>query len=268
MNFGSFGELTGGPGAAGEHACARCAGRNSRDTDGLRHHRNSSMGRLGGRIGPGERDNTLGDIRPSGGMRAARVLSHKRLSTRLHEAFLRPPHTGLRPAAPAHNLIGGVFLRSTERSRPARHAYAARRDSADRGQTAAINRLESTGIRFACARPACNEPDGDPFQDSNVTFDPIAGEDNELNDRWPEIQLAQIVLNPNAAASEIDVALNTVAARARPFVASPGSVPPVARLPMAAFLISIQKRRAQEGDASRLRNDNLRWEGDGLEHID
>jgi FtsP/CotA-like multicopper oxidase with cupredoxin domain len=59
----------------------------------------------------------------------------------------------------------------------------------------------------------------------------IAGEDNELNDRWPEIQLAQIVLNPNAAASEIGVALNTVAARARPFAASPESVPPVARLP-------------------------------------
>src|SRR4051794_20333646 len=33
------------------------------DTDGFRHHSSSPMGRLGGRIGPGERHNTLGDIR-------------------------------------------------------------------------------------------------------------------------------------------------------------------------------------------------------------
>lgn len=59
----------------------------------------------------------------------------------------------------------------------------------------------------------------------------IAGEENELNDRWPEIQLAQIVLNPNAAPSGIDVALNTVAARPRPFAALADATPPVARLP-------------------------------------
>ena len=50
------------------------------DTDGFRHHSSSPMGRLGGRIGPGERYNTLGDIRPSGGMREGRVLSRKRPS--------------------------------------------------------------------------------------------------------------------------------------------------------------------------------------------
>ena len=50
------------------------------DTDGFRHNSSSPMGRLGGRIGPGERHNTLGDIRPSGGMREGRVLSRKRPS--------------------------------------------------------------------------------------------------------------------------------------------------------------------------------------------
>jgi len=34
------------------------------DTDGFRHHSSSPVGRLDGRIGLGERHNTLGDIRP------------------------------------------------------------------------------------------------------------------------------------------------------------------------------------------------------------
>jgi hypothetical protein len=46
--------------------CAPAAlDRTRADTDGFRHHSSSPMGRLGGQIGPGERHNTLGDIRPS-----------------------------------------------------------------------------------------------------------------------------------------------------------------------------------------------------------
>ena len=41
----------------------------------------------------------------------------------------------------------------------------------------------------------------------------IAGDTNDKNDQWPEIQLAEIVLEGSADASEIAVALNTVVAR-------------------------------------------------------
>ena len=54
--------------------------RTDADAGGLRHHRAGPMGRLAGRVGPGQRDDALGDIRPSGGMREGRVLSRSRPS--------------------------------------------------------------------------------------------------------------------------------------------------------------------------------------------
>src|SRR3979490_361266 len=77
------------------------------DTDGFRHHSSSPVGRLDGRIGPGERHNTLGDIRPEWwDARGPCLIAQETVVTRPHRAFLPPPHTGLRLAEPAHNLIG------------------------------------------------------------------------------------------------------------------------------------------------------------------
>ena len=58
------------------------------DTDGFRHHSSSPMGRLGGRIGPGERHNTLGDIRPE--WWDARG-SSSQVSYRTYRDLLNPP---------------------------------------------------------------------------------------------------------------------------------------------------------------------------------
>ena len=44
----------------------------------------------------------------------------------------------------------------------------------------------------------------------------IAGRDNDESDRWPEIQLARIVLEPSGITSPAEVALNAVVAKARP----------------------------------------------------
>ena len=78
----------------------------------------------------------------------ARVVSYhaKAVVTRLHEAFLPPPHTGLRLAGPAHNLIGAdtVCAQQNDLGPPdmLMRCVAIPRD---RGQTVAINRLESNG---------------------------------------------------------------------------------------------------------------------------
>src|SRR4029077_12772779 len=64
-------------------------------------------GTPGGRISLGEHHNTLGDIRPEWwDARGSCLITQKTVVTRLHEAFLPAPHTGLRLAGPAHNLIG------------------------------------------------------------------------------------------------------------------------------------------------------------------
>src|SRR3954451_13560755 len=60
-----------------------------------------------GRISLGEPHNTLGDIRPEWwDARGSCLITQKTVVTRLHEAFLPAPDTGLRLAGPAHNLIG------------------------------------------------------------------------------------------------------------------------------------------------------------------
>ena len=157
------------------------------DTDGFRHHSSSPMGRLGGRIGPGERHNTLGDLTRAGGMREGRVLSRKRPSvTRRHEAFpAPPPHTGLRLAGPAHNRIGAdaVCAQQNDLGPPdmLMRCVAIPRD---RGQTVAINRLQSNGNSGSHAPDLhATSRDGNPFQDSNVRFDPLEWQFNCTNGR-------------------------------------------------------------------------------------
>ena len=117
------------------------------DTDGFRHHSSSPMGRLGGRIGPGERHNTLGDIRPEWwDARGSCLITQKTVVTRLHEAFLPAPHTGLRLAGPAHNLIGAdTVCAQQDDLGPPDMLMRCVAIPYDRAQTAAINRLESNG---------------------------------------------------------------------------------------------------------------------------
>ena len=56
----------------------------------------------------------------------------------------------------------------------ARHAYAVRCDPRDRGQTAAINRLESNGNSGSHAPDLhATSPTGIPSRISNVRFDPL-----------------------------------------------------------------------------------------------
>src|SRR4051812_47034662 len=60
------------------------------DPDSFRHHRSSPMGRLNGRISPGERYNTLGDIRTEGwDARGSRLIAQQAVVTSLHKAFLQ-----------------------------------------------------------------------------------------------------------------------------------------------------------------------------------
>ena len=117
------------------------------DADGFRHHRSSPMGRLDGRIGPGERHDTLGDIRPEWwDARGSRLIAQEAVVTSLHEAFLPAPHTGLRLAGLAHDLIGAdtVCAQQNDLGPPdmlMRRVAIPR----ERGQTAAISGLESDG---------------------------------------------------------------------------------------------------------------------------
>ena len=117
------------------------------DADGFRHHRGSPVGRLDGRIGPGERDDTLGDIRPEWrDARGSRLIAQEAVVTRLHEAFLPAPHTGLRLAGPAHDLIGADAVRAQQDDLgPPDMLMRGVAIPRERCQTAAISGLESDG---------------------------------------------------------------------------------------------------------------------------
>jgi hypothetical protein len=80
-------------------------------------------------------------------MRAARCgFTQEAVVTRLHEAFLPLPHTGLRLAGPAHNLIGADTVCAQQHDLCPPDMFMWRvAIPRDRGQTAAINRLESNG---------------------------------------------------------------------------------------------------------------------------
>ena len=111
----------------------------------------------------GERHNTLGGIRAEWwDARGSCLITQEAVVTRLHEAFLPPPHRGLRLAGPAHNLIGAdtVCAQQNDLGPPdmLMRCVAIPRD---RGQTVAINRLESNGnsgrMRQTCMQRARRE---------------------------------------------------------------------------------------------------------------
>ena len=84
------------------------------DADSFRHHGGGPMGRLGGRIGVGEHDDTLSNIRPKWrNARRSRLIAQQTVVTSLHKALLPAPHTGFR-AGLAHNLIGADAVRAQQ----------------------------------------------------------------------------------------------------------------------------------------------------------
>src|SRR5436190_4261 len=97
--------------------------------------------------GLGEHHNTLGDIRPEWwDARGSCLITQKTVVTRLHEAFLPAPHTGLRLAGPAHNLIGAdTVCAQQDDLGPPDMLMRCVAIPYDRAQTAAINRLEKNG---------------------------------------------------------------------------------------------------------------------------
>src|SRR6201981_1693408 len=85
------------------------------DADDLRHHGGGPVGRLGGWGGLGERHDAFGDARPQRrDARGACLIVQEAVVTCLHEAFLPAPHTGLRLAGPAHDLIGANTVRAQQ----------------------------------------------------------------------------------------------------------------------------------------------------------
>ena len=117
------------------------------DTDDLRHHRGGPVGRLCGWVGPGERYHALGDVRPQRqDARGARLIVQETVVTRLHEALLPAPDTGLRFAGPAHDLIGANAVRAQQDNlSPPDMLVAGVAIPRERLQTAAISGLESDG---------------------------------------------------------------------------------------------------------------------------
>ena len=136
------------------------------DADGFRHHRSSPMGRLNGRISPGERYDTLGDIRTEGrDARGSRLIAQETGMTLLHEAFLPAPHASLRLAGLAHDLIGADAVRAQQDDLgPPDMLVRCVAIPRERGQTAAISRLESDGNSGSHAPDShVSSPPGIPY---------------------------------------------------------------------------------------------------------
>src|SRR5450631_3110313 len=117
------------------------------DIDDLRHHGGGPVGRLCWRLGLGERHDTFGDVRSQRtDARGACLIVQEAVVTRLHEAFLPAPYTGLRFAGPAHDLIGAKTVRAQQDDLSSTNmlvwGVAIPSESL---QTAAISGLESDG---------------------------------------------------------------------------------------------------------------------------
>ena len=85
------------------------------DIDNLRHHGGGPVGCLCWRVGLGEHHDAFGDVRSQWpDARGACLIVQEALVTRLHEALLPAPHTGLRFAGPAHDLIGANTVRAQQ----------------------------------------------------------------------------------------------------------------------------------------------------------
>jgi hypothetical protein len=117
------------------------------DVDDLRHHGGGPVGRLCGRVGLGERHDASDDVRSQRrDARGACLIVQEAVVTRLHEAFLPAPDTGLRLADPAHDFIGADTVRAQQDDLGSPNMFV--RGIAiprERLQTAAIRRLESDG---------------------------------------------------------------------------------------------------------------------------
>src|SRR5664279_4703666 len=107
--------------------------------------------------------------------RQACLIVQEAIVTRLHEAFLPAPHTGLRLASPAHDLIGANTVRAQQDDlSPPDMLVRGVAIPRERLQTAAISGLESD------RNSGSHAPDshafklgGNPLPDSNVRRDPL-----------------------------------------------------------------------------------------------
>jgi hypothetical protein len=73
------------------------------------------VGRLCWRLGLGEHHDAFGDVGPQRpDARASCLILQEAVATRLHEAFLPAPHTGLRFASPTHDLISANTVRAQQ----------------------------------------------------------------------------------------------------------------------------------------------------------
>jgi hypothetical protein len=142
------------------------------DADDLRHHGGGPVGRLGGRGSLGQRHDAFGDARLQWrDARGACLIVQEAVVTCLHEAFLPAPHTSLRLAGPAHDLIGANTVRAQQDDLSPPDMLVRRVTvPRQRLQTAAVGRLKSNET---CARLACIDVQGNPLPDSNVRRDPL-----------------------------------------------------------------------------------------------
>ena len=117
------------------------------DVDNFRHHGGGPVGRLGGRVGLGERHDAFDDVRSQRrDARRACLIMQEAIVTCLHEAFLPAPHTSLRLAGPVHDLIGANTVRAQQDDlSPPDMLVRGVAIPRERLQTAAIHRLESDG---------------------------------------------------------------------------------------------------------------------------
>jgi hypothetical protein len=117
------------------------------DVDDLRHHGGGPVGRLRWRVGLGERNDASDDVRSQRrNARGACLIVQEAVVTRLHEAFLPAPDTGLRLAGPAHDFIGANTVRAQQDDLGSPNMLV--RGVAiprERFQTAAVRGLESDG---------------------------------------------------------------------------------------------------------------------------
>ena len=146
------------------------------NADSFRHHRGSPVGRLDGRIGAGERDDTVGDIQSEWwNTRGSRLIVQEAVVTSVHETFLPAPHTGLRLSSPPHDLMGADAVRAQKNDLGAPGMLLGGVAlSRERRQSAAVTGLESDGNSGSHAPDShTTSPPGIPLSDSNVRFDPL-----------------------------------------------------------------------------------------------
>ena len=154
------------------------------NADGLRHHR-GTVGRLDGRIGAGERDHTLGYIRPERwNTRGSCFIAQEAVVTSLHEAFLPAPYAGLRLPSPPHDLMGVDAVRAQQNNLGMPDLFTQGiAIPSKRCQTAAVTGLESDGNSGShAANSHATSSAGNPSSDSNARFDPLGAGRHQMSE--------------------------------------------------------------------------------------